>query len=109
MRICIIVVILVTTACGPDKSVPSIEDEKLLPLFFDLQTAKVAIEKSLPEDRDSLSSVYRQQILDMHNVSEEQLDETVSYLYDHPSVMDSLYKEMTQMIDTVKSSLRYEN
>lgn|SRR5210317_2172809 len=75
-------------------------------LIFDIQTARISAERAAPDDRDSLGQVYHQQILELHDMSQEEYDRMIDHLYDNPDVMDSIYLRINGMIDSLKAASR---
>lgn len=102
MRIYGVLIILcfVVVACQKEKSKqPQVDLSRLI---FDLQTAKVAVEKSVPDQKDSLSYEYHRQILEIHDLTESELDEIIEAFEASPKLMDSIYLKVNGLIDSLK-------
>lgn len=112
MRHIFILLFILTVLFACQSSEPNTKrnsDKGLEHLLFDIQTARVAIEKSDPQLKDSLSQVYFKQIMELHGLSQEEMDKTVQFIYHNPEVIDSLYINMTGVLDSLKGVIRYRN
>lgn len=92
--------------CGEVDRSESIQfNESLLDLLLDIQTARVVIDKSPPAERDSLSAIYWPQIMKLHDLSEDQLDELMDELRKHPEKYDTLFLAMSQKLDSIRNQM----
>ena len=102
MKYSFLVVFCLLMACSTDEKKIEIREE-WVDLVFDIQTARIAVERTAQEDRDSVASAYHRQILELHDMSEEEFDELTDYLYAQPSLMDSIYVKVNHLVDSLKS------
>ena len=101
-------ILSLTTACISGANKPlSLDDEATLNLLFDIQTARSALEKALPENRDSLEDAYNQQIMKIHGLSESEFDQLKNNVASHPEMYDSIYARLSERLDSLKKTINH--
>lgn len=100
--------LFVVTACDPGSNTTvSLDDEATLSLLFDIQTARSALEKALPENRDSLEVAYNRQIMRIHDLGESEFDQVKSNVASHPEMYDSIYARLSRQLDSLKKTINH--
>ena len=104
----ILLFLSVITACDPGANKPlSLDDDATLNLLFDIQTARSALEKALPENRDSLEDAYNRQIMKIHGLSESEFDQFKNNVASHPEMYDSIYARLSERLDSLKKTINH--
>ena len=100
--------LFVVIACDPGASATlSLDDETTFSLLFDIQTARSALEKALPENRDSLEVAYNRQIMRIHGLSESEFDQFKNNVASHPEMYDSIYARLSGQLDSLKKTINH--
>ena len=100
---------LICLQCGEANKTKRLQyDDELLHLLLDIQTARVVIDKSPPDERDSLSTIYWPQIMKLHGLSQDELDQVMDELREHPEAYDTLFLAMSQKLDSLREAMKKE-
>jgi len=85
-------------ACvGQQKSLP-MEDDKLVKVLEDIHLAEAALQNVNGATRDSLSTLYYQEICTIHQIEEATLDSTLALLRNNPVKMSKLYGRVLEKV-----------
>lgn len=79
-----------------------IEEPQLIEIIIDTQVAKAAIYKYPLDERDSVATMYFQQIYDIYKIDKYQLDHDITFLEQHPE----RYKKIMDLVGARIDSLR---
>ena len=98
-RFYIILLLLALTACEPKQDILEIPQEKLVMILADVHIIEGALLSILPSEKDSLKTLYYQQVFEIHEVSEEAFDHDVKILKLNPKLMEQVYEEVLGELD----------
>ena len=106
MRLALLIFLtLIGTACQTEQELP-IQEDKLIEVLADAHIAEAAVQ-SLPYlHRDSLVSLYYDQIFKIHNVSRSDFEQSLKMLEYNPDKMLEIYEQVTEHLNRVELEVR---
>ncbi|MBL7818026.1 MAG: DUF4296 domain-containing protein [Saprospiraceae bacterium] len=96
--------LLSLVSCQPTIEAP-IPSEKLVHILVDIHTAEALTESEKQEVRDSMNSIYYEQIFKQHGVTDKDLDSTMTIYARNPVQFDSIYVQVERMVKAKRSEL----
>jgi hypothetical protein len=91
------------TNCEEEKPEPlPFEEEKIIGILIDVHLAEAAIQSLGKVMKDSMSSVYYDQICTIHDISRPEFDSLLIMLRDRPDDLKNLYEKMLERIEIME-------
>ncbi len=81
-------------SCSNKESKLTIPEDKMLKVLFDLYVADNAIKEAPKDIRDSLKSLYTEQIFSIHKLSDEEFEQNLSNLQKYPQKFKKFYDKL---------------
>ncbi len=81
---------------------PPIPEDDLVKILMDVHIMDAALKHEKGQRKDSLYDVYTDQILTIHDISQEAFDSTMNYLKGYPVEFNEIYDEVGVMIKEIK-------
>ena len=103
----LILIALCITACiqgSGDYPQQRIADSLMVHIIADGFVLQSAFAETFAVKKDSMSEIYSQQLLDNYEIDMEMLDETMSWYYQHPSMLDTLYMNVLLLLESMQTS-----
>lgn len=80
-----------------------LSEEQLLPVLKEIHLAEALLTEIVDkQQKDSMSHYYYQHILQQHNISKEDFDQSMNAYFSNPQALDSLYQKIIQAISDEK-------
>lgn len=100
------VMLLLICSCQPSVPELLIPEDKLVGVLVDTHVAEAAIQ-NLPSDlKDSLGEVYYRQIFEIHDVNEEDFEQTMSILREDPIRLEIIYEQVMDQLSSRQAETR---
>lgn len=100
----LLIAALILTACSKEKKVKlPYPDEKVVAILSDIHVSEAALQPLFGHLKDSTAEVYYQQIYEIHQINEEELNELLQILKDHPREMERIYELVIEEISRQKA------
>ncbi len=93
--------------CKKQETMP-INEESMIDVMVDVHFAEAAISHVALEKKDSIASLYYEQIYGRHNITGADFDTTMSVLKRNPLMMWKLYQKVLARIDEKAVDLHEE-
>ena len=94
LLICSLLFLLLS--CSEEEAHFTMPEEDLMKLLYDVQAAEAAIQTVHSNAKDSVVSIYYDQVYEMHGVNQEILMENIEVLKKHPEKSHKIYKRMLE-------------
>ena len=91
--------------CAKESPQFTIDDQKLVEILTDLHVAEASLSKVPLLQKDSVSTVLKKVIADVHGMSEADLDYNIELLQRMPSKQIELYDSVMSHFDNLKKEL----
>ncbi len=102
MKIYTILIFVWLFSCK-EKEIPlPITKEKMVDILLDMHVMESSL-KSRNDQNDSLYNLYIQQIEEIHQVSKEDIDSTITLLNKRPNEFYQIYKELGEKVNLMKN------
>lgn len=102
MRSFILFMLLISfVRCESESHLVYEDEERWIPVVADLYVAQVAVEASEKDLQDSLFMVYRDQIMDLHNVRQEELAIVLDAIAEDPQRAVSFYDKVIEYVNKI--------
>lgn len=88
--------------CEEEKSPYFDQPDKWVPVLADMYAYQVALEASPKEMRDSLDSIYRIQIFEIHDIDEITLNDFMTTLGQNPEQSAEMYELVVTYLDKLE-------
>jgi len=106
MRFIFLIAALILFSCG--KKTPPIGEEKLVEILVDVHIAEgLTNSHHALALRDSLETLYFQQILEKHKINKQSFEEAMAYLHSDPQLLESVYKRV--LVEIGEMSLKIDD
>lgn len=76
--------------------------EKFVEVMTDAYVAEAAIQNYTPDLKDSFSTLYYNHIYEIHQITKEELDESLEIMKYYPEIMDTLYSRITNHLSELE-------
>lgn len=93
---------LCLSGCEEEENPYFSNPDKWVPILADMYAYQVALEASPLEMRDSLDSVYRQQIFEIHDIEETSLNDFMITLGQYPEKSAEMYELVVTYLDELE-------
>lgn len=88
---------------------PVLSEDKIKIILKDIHVAEALLtEVSDRRTKDSLARLYYKQIFYLHDVKQEEFDQSMNAWFTNPAGLDSLYQEVLKELETEKRALLEE-
>ena len=98
-----ILFLILLQSCKKEETPLPISKEKMVNILFDMHVMESSL-KLENEHRDSLYNLYISQIEQIHQVSKEDIDSTITLLNLKPNEFYKVYKEVGENLNMMKSA-----
>jgi len=88
------------TCCKKKETIPVTEIAKYKPIIKDMFIAEAALTKAHVSVRDSLARLYKAQILEIHEISEKELDEWMKKVKANPKTYAAINKSVSEELNS---------
>lgn len=95
--------IVLLSACEEKKYQPLIDENVMVNVVADLQLAEEALKKSPQAQKDSLKILYKQQILQIHNIEEDLLEIELLNMKDHPDYFKDFFDKVVERLEVLEN------
>ncbi len=103
----ILLSLLSLMACQPEES-PIFSDEKMIDVLIDVHVAEAAMQGLNQQRKDSLTSLYYNQIFEIHSIKEADFYSQMEYMKLHPEYMEKIYEKVLSEITRREAELKQE-
>ncbi len=93
----------VLSACQPRQEELMIPDDTLIQVLSDAHIVEGALLSVKPSEKDSLRTLYYQQIFEIHEISEEGFEHDVEVLKIRPKLMEKIYGKVLETLKNKQS------
>lgn len=100
--ITLIVFAMCFSGCEEEENPYFSNPDKWVPILADMYAYQVALEASPLDMRDSLDSVYRKQIFDIHDIDETSLNDFMITLGQNPEKSAEMYELVVTYLDELE-------
>ena len=88
---------------------PVLSEDDIKIILKDIHVAEALLtEVTDRRTKDSLARLYYKQIFYLHDIKQEDFDQSMNALFTNPPVLDSLYQEVLKELETEKKALLNE-
>ena len=91
-------------SCDTAVNLP-IDNEKMSKILADIHLAEAAANSLRNAQKDTVIAKYYQQIMDIHEVSKVDFDNTIVILKENPAEMLEVYEKVMEQIDKRKTTI----
>ncbi|MCP4442612.1 MAG: DUF4296 domain-containing protein [Aureispira sp.] len=98
--------ILLLSSCykNPELPPPAIPQQKMADILADIHLVEALLTEIVPGDKkDSLAQFYYQQVYFIHDVSGEDIEQSMEIYYQDPFILDSLYTKVVRKLENDKT------
>jgi len=99
---------LLITSCAPKEPSFFRNDEKWVPVLADMYAYQIAVESAEKLIRDSLESLYKTQIIEIHQLDEAELDDFLMALGQNPDKAADLYEKVVSYLDEIEGEIEVQ-
>jgi len=82
------------SGCKEEEKKPTLPEEQLIQLLYDVQVAEAALRSVHTQDKDSLSQIYYQEVYERHAIHEQDLVDNLNILKENPKLTNKIYKKV---------------
>jgi hypothetical protein len=82
---------------------PSLPQEKIVAILTDIHMAEAAGHRLFGEVKDSMLTIYYQQVYDLHGVQESEFLEDLDLLYQHPNQLEGIYEQVLERMNELQA------
>ena len=100
--------ILFMASCE-EKPLPTWDEEKMIHVFTDLRIIDSQVKKHDYYDRDSVAMLYKQKLLDIYDMTEEDLNYHVELVQSDPHLAKSLEEKVIDYLTELRREASKEN
>jgi hypothetical protein len=97
-------ILLLMTSCGHAVDLP-LEEDRLVEALIDTHLMEAALQPLSGTFKDSMRQVYFEQMLDIHDISEEEFRASVTLLAQDPQQMERIYRKVSADIKKKETTL----
>lgn len=99
--------IVLLSCTSKSSNVPEklIGDSLMVKIIADGFILQSAFSETFSLKKDSMSQVYRDQLFDHYQISQDQLDETMEWYYRHPKELDTLYMDALLLLEEMQNEI----
>lgn len=97
-------ILISCTACQKEKYVYQLSDQQLESIIIDIHASEGMVKNFEITLRDSISRVYYDQIMDIHEVEEPIFKKDFEMLKRNPEKLEELYKKIEKELEQRKSA-----
>lgn len=101
IKISVFILIIFSFSCSKKKPQLTIDEEKLIQVFFDMHAADYIINRAPTNEKDSLSNVYQDQIFKIHHIDRNEFQENLKILESHPRYFKEFYEKLNIYADSL--------
>jgi len=95
------VLFLIFSSCKEDVKL-TIDEELLIKVIVDAHLAEAALQNLTKARKDSMATLYYNQIFQIHEVSQETFETNMNILKAHPHVAESVYEKVIDQLNKLE-------
>ncbi|MCG8328109.1 MAG: DUF4296 domain-containing protein [Chitinophagales bacterium] len=100
MRTLFLFLIIVSAiACGREEAPLPLTEDKLVAVIVDAHIAEAALQNLRGDLKDSMATIYYEQICTIHNIEKADFDSSMALLRERPEEIERIYREAMNEID----------
>lgn len=74
-------------------------EKKAIKIITDIQVAEAAFQFANKNSKDSIATLYYDEVFKMNNITKEEFDNLLKILIDNPGIADTLYEKVLLELD----------
>lgn len=94
---------MLLVSCNQNETKLLNDPNKWAPVLADMQIIQTMLENTHPETRDSLSAIYIDQLLKIHDINKEDLEQLKEELVKDPNATAEFYEKVTLYFQNIET------